>query len=86
MTDEEFVRMFVRDNTDRSWMGEAACRGMDITTFFPGQHDKKSIISARKVCERCMVSDQCAEYGLEEDHGVWGGTTGRQRRKVRSSK
>ena len=39
---------------------------------------------ARKVCSDCPVKSPCLEYALEHriDHGVWGGTSERERRRI----
>jgi WhiB family transcriptional regulator, redox-sensing transcriptional regulator len=36
---------------------------------------------ARQICAGCLVRDECARFALEigEEHGIWGGTTGRER-------
>jgi WhiB family redox-sensing transcriptional regulator len=37
------------------------------------------------VCEGCTVTEPCLEYALEQriEHGVWGGCSERQRRRIR---
>jgi WhiB family redox-sensing transcriptional regulator len=39
---------------------------------------------AKRICATCPVKEPCLEYALEYriDHGVWGGTTERQRRRI----
>jgi WhiB family redox-sensing transcriptional regulator len=39
---------------------------------------------AKQVCEGCPVQEECLEYALEHriDHGVWGGASERQRRRI----
>lgn len=83
---EEFMALYVRQVTDREWVDQALCREMDTATFFPGQHERASVVRACKICKKCPVQDRCLEYGLEEEHGVWGGVSGRQRRKMRRSR
>ena len=38
----------------------------------------------KRVCEECPVQSECLEFALENriDHGVWGGTSERQRRRI----
>jgi WhiB family redox-sensing transcriptional regulator len=66
------------------WLSEAACKGMDADTFFPGQGGDTSY--PKSVCAICPVSDPCKDHAvIHEPRGVWGGTTDRERRKVRQS-
>jgi len=46
--------------------------------------DGAGVIVAQKVCARCPVADACREYALANNitHGVWGGTSERQRRRI----
>ncbi len=50
--------------------------------FFPS--DGVGVERAKLVCEDCPVSSRCLEYAIENriDHGVWGGTSERQRRRI----
>jgi WhiB family redox-sensing transcriptional regulator len=43
---------------------------------------------AKKFCDSCPVKRQCAEYAIAalEPHGIWGGTTPRERIAVRTEK
>lgn len=63
------------------WMGEAACIGHDLQTFFPSGGDSNE---AREVCMGCPVAAECLEYALahHDDNGIWGGTTERVRRRL----
>lgn len=65
---------------ERSWMDAAACAGVDM--FPPTEPDQER---AARVCAGCPVADRCLEYAIENrlDDGVWGGTTEKQRRKLR---
>jgi hypothetical protein len=38
---------------------------------------------AREICGTCPVTRDCVLDALDEEHGVWGGTSGRQRRRIR---
>ena len=46
------------------------------------------IIVAKSICDSCLVSESCLEYALQNqiDHGVWGGCSERQRRKILKEK
>ena len=39
---------------------------------------------ARRICAECPVKGACLEYALRNgiDHGVWGGTSERERRRI----
>ena len=67
---------------DNDWMSEGNCRFEPPSTFFPS--DGVGVEVAKRVCEDCPVQEQCLEYALTNriDHGVWGGTSERQRRRI----
>jgi WhiB family redox-sensing transcriptional regulator len=67
---------------DTSWMARGNCRFEPPSTFFPS--DGVGVEVAKRVCESCPAKEQCLEYALENriDHGVWGGTSERQRRRI----
>lgn len=63
---------------DCSWMSQAACRGKDTAIFYPERTADTGL--AMSICMGCRVLSQCLNKALEGDeHGVWGGTTRRQR-------
>ena len=66
------------------WRDRAACRGTDLTVFFPGRGE--SAEPARQVCAGCPVRQPCLEFALRhgEVHGIWGGLTERDRRSLRT--
>ena len=71
----------------QAWRSEALCVGLDTTLFYPEGKGKKA--GGLTLCQRCPVRVDCLEYVMEaqisaEDYGVWGGTTPKQRRKLRS--
>jgi len=39
--------------------------------------------TARQICMRCPVMDKCLKVGMFEDYGIWGGTTPKQRQKLK---
>jgi WhiB family redox-sensing transcriptional regulator len=65
-----------------AWMVDGNCRLYPPATFFPS--DGVGVDKARKICNGCPVSDPCLEYALEHriDHGVWGGCSERERRRI----
>lgn len=42
--------------------------------------------NAKAICVRCPVMDKCLEYGIEENYGVWGGTTPTERAAMRNAR
>ena len=42
-----------------------------------------AIETARQICMRCPVIDKCLKVGMFEDYGIWGGTTPKQRQKLK---
>lgn len=61
------------------WMARGLCREVDPDIFFPSQGESSA--RAKRICVRCEVREQCAEWGKDENFGVWGG---RQRDRGRS--
>lgn len=64
---------------DRSWMHQAACRGMDTEIWFIESEAAHDL--AKSICVRCPVRDACLQAAIEipGTFGVWGGKTKRQR-------
>ncbi len=64
------------------WMTRGLCRDKAPSTFFPS--DGVGVEIARRICAECPVKAQCLEYALRNgiDHGVWGGTSERERRRI----
>lgn len=71
--------------TDRlpEWADYAACQGRDPELFFPPPGGSASY--AKAICRSCDVRRQCLSWAMEHDemHGIWGMTTGRERRRMR---
>ena len=67
------------------WRTDAACRGMNPAIFHPDRGDADGIRQALEVCAGCPVAQQCLTWALDtnQKQGVWGGTTGRDRRELR---
>ena len=71
-----------------AWHENAACSGLGNELFYPGRvwgnpDAVRQAAAAKVVCALCPVKEQCREAGLEERFGIWGGTTERDRRKLR---
>ncbi|WP_436793325.1 WhiB family transcriptional regulator [Actinospongicola halichondriae] len=69
-----------------AFMDLGSCRGVDPDIFFPDRGD--SLAPAKAVCAECIVRDECLEYALAngERFGVWGGTSERERRRIRRAR
>jgi WhiB family transcriptional regulator, redox-sensing transcriptional regulator len=69
-----------------AFMDLGSCRGMDPDVFFPDRGE--SLSPAKAVCAECIVRDECLEFALDqgERFGVWGGTSERERRKLRRAR
>jgi WhiB family redox-sensing transcriptional regulator len=67
-----------------AWVAEGACIGVDPEWFFPDRGE--DVRRAKAICATCPVKDECLEYALEnrEKFGIWGGTSERERRGMRS--
>jgi WhiB family redox-sensing transcriptional regulator len=65
------------------WQTHARCTEVDPEIFFPERGGSSK--AARQVCSQCSVRDQCLEYALnnKEQFGIWGGTSERERRRLR---
>lgn len=67
------------------WKDEALCRNVDPALFFP--EGGESPDGAKEVCRGCPVVEECLRYALaNHEFGVWGGTTERDRRRMRRAK
>jgi WhiB family redox-sensing transcriptional regulator len=67
---------------ETDWMARGNCRAHPPDLFFPS--DGVGVEVAKKVCVDCPVREPCLEYAMENhiDHGVWGGTSERERRRI----
>jgi len=71
------------------WRHRAACRDFDPELFFPVSETgpgARQVAQAKAVCARCPVRAECLDYALDNglDHGIFGGLTEQERRKVRT--
>ena len=63
------------------WKEEGKCKSIDSRLFF--SEIQSQIREALNACMNCCVKDQCRDYAItNQEHGVWGGTTERQRRAI----
>ena len=67
---------------ETEWMQRGLCREIPPAVFFPS--DGVGVEAARRICATCPVKEPCLEYALafRIDHGVWGGCSERERRRI----
>jgi len=66
------------------WIARANCAGVDPDLFFPQRGDGPTVRAAKQVCAGCAVRTECAQHAIDNNEpGIWGGTTGRERRTLR---
>jgi len=74
---------------ERDWRQDAACRDADPDLFFPDQGQLPQTAKAKEVCAGCAVRGPCLDTALhgplarDDRHGIFAGTTARDRRKLR---
>ncbi len=71
---------------ETTWMAKGNCADRDPKIFFPS--DGIGVARAKSICSTCPVQAACLEHALTHriDHGVWGGCSERQRRKIRKQR
>src|SRR6266516_2512713 len=73
------------------WRRDAACREADTELFFPEESSGTShqVTRAKEICASCQVRQPCLETALHgpqahnDHHGIFAGTTAKQRVKLR---
>lgn len=81
MTPEQAFLAWLHDDRDTRWMRDAACKGSNPDLFFPTTGEDPR--PAQRICATCPVKEQCADYGIGEEMGIYGGLTGKQRERLR---
>lgn len=69
-----------------TWHARSACLGSDAELFFPERGDNAGVDAALAVCAECEVVEQCLAENLEARDGIYGGTTGAERREMRRNR
>ena len=64
------------------WEEHARCRQYDPEIFFAPR--ARAERRAKTVCAKCSVKVDCLAYALQSriEFGIWGGTTGKERRAL----
>ncbi len=73
-----------------TWHLKAACRGPESALFFPPPFPERREEreareeKAKAICEDCGVRQECLDFALRvrEPHGIWGGLTEVERRRL----
>ncbi|MGH3468908.1 MAG: WhiB family transcriptional regulator [Thermocrispum sp.] len=70
------------------WAESALCAQTDPELFFPERGQIDVLRAAKRVCAECPLQVECREYAIQrgEPFGVWGGTTERERRRIRTER
>lgn len=78
--------IIVENTSAYTWDEHALCRDADPDIFFGPKSDPTTTKKAIAVCNRCPVREPCLEFALKNSiqYGVWGGTSERHRRKLKS--
>lgn len=66
------------------FVAEALCAQVDPELFHPEWGEPAC--EARRICGLCPARVECLRYALDngERHGIWGGTTPDERRRIRA--
>lgn len=68
-----------------TWQERAECLGTNPDVFFPSQDDNAAeTLYAKTFCLRCPVAYECYETYQKETLGIYGGTTPRDRARIRA--
>ena len=71
-----------------TWQELAYCKGRDTNDFYPDFSAKgaaKQVREMKMVCRKCPVILDCLQSALDnnEQFGIWGGMTPKERSKLR---
>lgn len=69
-----------------AWVEHGLCQGHpNPSLWFPERGE--SVAEAKAICRVCPVKGDCLEHALRhrERHGIWGGRSERERRRLRPS-
>jgi WhiB family redox-sensing transcriptional regulator len=82
----------VEDDGRQAWLDRAACRNSDPERFFPESGEQAKAAEAKAICSGCEVRDHCLDLavkaagGIDQDHGVFGGTLPAERSRLRGNR
>jgi WhiB family redox-sensing transcriptional regulator len=80
--DARLLRALRDGGQDPAWRTRGACQSVDPELFFPAPSESPE--PAVEMCHTCPVQGSCLAWALDvgDLHGVWGGTTARERRAM----
>jgi WhiB family redox-sensing transcriptional regulator len=80
--DPRLLGAIVQRSADETWRARGVCSSVDPETFFPAPNEPSE--GAMALCATCDVRGPCLAWALRagDCHGVWGGTTPRERRAM----
>lgn len=72
---------YIDETCPEDWRKEALCRGKKAELWYPPLIGNRNayVPFGRLVCQQCPVWKCCLESGKNEDFGLWGGLTARER-------
>lgn len=76
---------FIYDPSKDEWMDNGNCSRLNLDMF---PSDAAQAKAAKQVCNFCDVRVECLEHALiyRIEHGVWGGTSERERMRIQKSR
>lgn len=69
------------------WHADGLCKEFPGVDFF--STTKKGVSEAVAVCNRCLVREECLAWAVAQPpplHGVWGGATEQELRRMRNNR
>ena len=80
--DPRLLKAISERRVDPAWRTRGVCQQVDPETFFPAPNEPAD--AAIALCRSCDVQGSCLAWALDvgDCHGVWGGTTPRERRAM----
>lgn len=80
----------VRDLAGEEFGGTPACsaEGIDPELFQPvSELARAQINRAKEICRGCPIQGSCLQHAMRRgEHGIWGGTTEGERRRLRTAR
>ena len=67
------------------WRDAAACTDVTGVDFFASPDNLAEIGRAKAICASCPVREDCLAFAIDtnQSDGIWGGTTPKERSKLR---
>lgn len=81
------------EKKDIAWMKDSACQNLKLGDTHEVFYDEDDTGPAMEYCNDCFTSNLCLELGMvhapgcnNDEYGVWGGTTPKERRQARTAR